>query len=120
MPTFMSSKLFDSKLILLALVVLFANFKQIDNFNRISLLDSVDSLSSSRQQQSVIVNLSHNSKRNANSSSSSSYSKKESILNSIKQNNHKVIALVDKSVTLSCAIDLDDKNFSKSENYKVS
>ena len=28
-------------------------------------------------------------------------------------------ALIDKSVTLTCSIDLDDKNFSKSANYKI-
>lgn len=32
----------------------------------------------------------------------------------------KVTALVDKSVTLTCSIDLDDREFSKNGNYKVS
>ncbi len=37
----------------------------------------------------------------------------------IKNNNFKVSALIDKSITLTCSIDLDNKNFSKSGNYKV-
>jgi hypothetical protein len=42
-----------------------------------------------------------------------------SSMDSIKKNNYKITALVDKSVTLTCSIDLDDKNFFKSGNYKV-
>ena len=40
-------------------------------------------------------------------------------LYTIKNNNFKVSALIDKSITLTCSIDLDNKNFSKSGNYKV-
>ena len=53
---------------------------------------------------------------------SSSFTKKKinsSSLNSIKSNNFKVSALIDKSITLTCSIELDNKNFSKSGNYKV-
>jgi hypothetical protein len=42
-------------------------------------------------------------------------SKKEAILNELRQSNHKLIALAGQSVTLTCSIDLSDeaKNFSK-------
>lgn len=42
-----------------------------------------------------------------------------SILSTMKNNSLKVSGLVDKSITLTCSIDLDDVNFSKSGNYKV-
>jgi hypothetical protein len=98
----------------LLLAVLFAHFARIENVSHIRLLNSIDQ--SVPQQQRLLIN-----KRNANSSASSSsaYSKKDAIMNAIKQNNHRVSALVGKSITLTCSIDLDDKNFSKSENYKV-
>lgn len=41
------------------------------------------------------------------------------IVRSMRNSNFKVTALVDKSVTLTCSIELDDKEFSKSGNYKV-
>lgn len=37
----------------------------------------------------------------------------------MRNSNIKVTALVDKSVTLTCSIELDDKEFSKNENYEV-
>lgn len=94
-----------------------------------SAASEVDSSSSPSILSSSLVELSFRShiKRNTasgsgnnnSSSSSSSSSRKDAILNAIKQNNHKIIALVDKSVTLTCSIDLDDKTFSKSQDYKI-
>ena len=95
----------------LALLVLLNNFGRIENARDWQQHDSSESPSEFRSHVM--------SKRSGVNFSSSSYSKKESILNSIKQNNHKIIALADKSVTLTCSIDLDDKNFSKSEDYKI-
>ena len=40
-------------------------------------------------------------------------------LESIRKNNFRVTALAGKSVTLTCAIELNDVDFSKSGNYKV-
>jgi hypothetical protein len=37
----------------------------------------------------------------------------------IRANNYKVSALMDKSVTLSCSIDLDDIDFPSNDNYKI-
>lgn len=46
--------------------------------------------------------------------------KRIEFLTKIRKNTITINAVKGNSVTLSCSIDLDDGNFSKSENYKVS
>ena len=46
--------------------------------------------------------------------------KRSSIITEIRKNNVEVTAVYGKSITLTCSIDLDDKQFAKSGNYKVS
>ena len=46
--------------------------------------------------------------------------KRSSIITEIRKNNVEVTAVNGKSITLTCSIDLDDKQFAKSGNYKVS
>lgn len=50
----------------------------------------------------------------------SSQEKDNATLEKIKNNNFKVTAIVSKTVTFTCSITLDDKEFMKSENYRVS
>lgn len=57
----------------------------------------------------------HNNHRNHKRQQASS----NSVVRSMRNSNFKVTALVDKSVTLTCSIELDDKEFAKSGNYKV-
>ena len=40
-------------------------------------------------------------------------------MDSIKKNNFRVTALIGKTITLTCSIELNDLEFSKSGNYKV-
>jgi hypothetical protein len=49
----------------------------------------------------------------------SSQERDNATLEKIKNNNFKVTAIVSKTVTFTCSIVLDDKEFMKSENYRV-
>ena len=65
---------------------------------------------------SVVYGSRHRDDQNTNEKISQS---SLNIVRSMRNSNFKVTALVDKSVTLTCSIELDNKEFAKSANYKV-
>lgn len=67
---------------------------------------------------SVVYGSRHRDDSNQNTNEKISQSSLN-IVRSMRNSNFKVTALVDKSVTLTCSIELDEKEFLKSANYKV-